>query len=81
MEIIKKEDAQDLLFHSKGKESAMSKWIKQLAVGEVLKISKQDWNRKNPPYSIANYIAKKSTRTFLCGKLPDFDGWVIKRLT
>ena len=81
MEIIKKEDAVDLLFHSKGNESPMTKWIKKLEVGEVLKIDKSDWNRKQPPYYLANYLEKKSNRTFQCGKLPGFDGWVIKRLS
>ena len=81
MEIIKKEDAQDLLFYSKGKESPLTLWIKKLEVGEVLKIAKEDWNRKQAPYYLANYLEKKSNRTFKCGKLPGFDGWVIKRIS
>ena len=80
MEILKKEEAQDLLFHTKGRESAMSKWIKKLEPGEMLKISKTDWNRKRPPYGIANYIAKKWGRKFKNGTLPGFDGWIVKRL-
>ena len=64
MEIIKKEEAANILFHAKGKESPMTQWIKKLEVGEILKISKADWNRKQPPYYLANYLEKKSTRKF-----------------
>ncbi len=80
MEIIQKVEAEDILFHTKGKESAMSTWIKKLEVGEMLRISKADWNQKHAPYKVANYIAKKSTRKFKCGKQPGFDGWVILRI-
>ena len=81
MEIIQATEATQLLMHTKGKESAMSGWIKLLAVGELLKVSTADWNRKRPPYAIANYISKKTGRIYQCGKLPGFDGWVIKRLS
>lgn len=58
------------------------KELKTLEVGELLFISRQDWNWKPPnsPARIANDLSKNTSKQFATSITKDNSGWVIERL-
>jgi hypothetical protein len=81
MKILSAEEAKDFFVVSSGRQTKVSAMASELKVGEVLIITRADWKRKKPPYDVINYLAKKSGRKFLKGRMPDGSGWMVKRVS
>jgi len=80
MKKLTKEEATDLFLSGKGRTTKVSAMVASLHVGEALIISREDWKTKSSPYRVVNYLAKKTGRKFIKGRLPDGSGWAVKRV-
>ena len=81
MKKIKAEDAVNMNPVLPGRTSLVRAALLDLALGEVLIITRQDWKSKNPPYKVINRVAKQTGRRFNKGRTPDGTAWMVKRLS
>ena len=66
---------------SKGKFTLIYFKITELLPGTGLVIEKSDWKTKGAPYRIVKNVAKNTGRKFEKGRMPDGNGWYVKRIT
>jgi hypothetical protein len=75
------EEAADITPIKRGRETEVSKALKQLKIGEGLVITHADWQTAGSPYRVVQNVSKSLGRTFENGKMPDGSGWIVKRLS
>ncbi len=80
MKIYDAEAAKDLIPVTRGRETALSAYLKQLKVGEALSIADKEWKTKSTPYRVANNISKRHGWKFEQGRMPNGNGWLFKRV-
>ncbi|MCF8256641.1 MAG: hypothetical protein K9J06_03760 [Flavobacteriales bacterium] len=64
----------------KGRQSAFSRAVAALAVGEALFLPMEEWKKKYHPGNPVRTIAKKYGRKFDVLREVKGTGWVVKRL-
>lgn len=63
-----------------GRHTWLHKELHMIELGAGLIIHNKDWNGKRPPYEVIRRVAKKLSRKFEYGRLPDGTGWLVKRI-
>ena len=64
----------------RGRRSPVFRSIAALEVGEGVLIEPADWNKKYPPTTIANRIARTYNKKFRAGTNLNGSGWLIQRI-
>ena len=78
---ITREEAEKLRLLPFGKKHPIRILIEELKPGELLRISRQDFNWKNrTPNYFCNQITKHSRAKFKMHKIAGKIGWVVERL-
>ena len=72
-------EAMNLVGH--GRQSAFSRAVMQLEVGEVLYLPKEEWKKKYHPSKSVYTIAKRHNRKFEVLSEVNNKGWTVKRIT
>ena len=78
MKKIAKKEARELTIR-RGRASIVRTGIENLAVGEVLLISREDCKNKNGPAQVCRLIGKKSEKKYTINYLADNTGWIVER--
>ena len=81
MKIVPKEQVEEVLSISRGRNSQLRTYLLLLNVGDKLELPMADWkSKKNTPYYIVARVKKSHKRRFEYGKKLDGSGWEFRRL-
>jgi hypothetical protein len=80
MQKIAKEDLPAILPTRGGRDTKLRVNLLQLAVGEGLFMTNEEWKRKNPPYKIVARIKKTHGFRYEYGLKGDGSGWLFRRI-
>jgi len=75
------EEYASMNLRGRGRQSAFSRAIMQLEVGEVLYLPKEEWNKKYHPSKSVYTIATRYKRKFELLTEVNNKGWTVKRIT
>jgi hypothetical protein len=79
MKILSAEETSKITPLNKGRQTLVYAKLLQLQIGEGLHIEKQEWKAKYRPSALVNKAGKRLKRKFICRRMPDGSGWLVKR--
>lgn len=80
MKKLSTEEAQHLVVFHKGRESAISRMVKSLQLGEAIEIPHQEVKYKTAMYRSVSHIAKSQNKKFEAGMNLTRTHYLIKRV-
>lgn len=80
MRKLTKEEFEALTLVGSGRQSAFSRAVAGLAVGEILFLPTEEWKRKYHPGNAVRTIAKSHNRKFEVLREVNGTGWVVRRV-
>ena len=81
MRKITNEELMKIHVKGRGRASHVFDAISNLQPGEILKIEKEDWRKRQPPSRVSSYIAKRTGKKFQSWTVVDNGGWIVKRIS
>ncbi len=80
VKFLNEEQAADLIPIKKGKYTWLYKELAKLKVGQAIVIETGDWKTKSLPYKTVRVAGRALNMTFDYGRMPDGNGWLVKRI-
>ena len=80
MKKLTPEEYASMNLRGRGRQSAFSRAVMQLEIGEVLYLTKAEWGKKYHPSKSVYPISKRYSRKFELLTEVNNKGWTVKRL-